>query len=103
RAELVLRRLQLLPPLLRQILPRPVDVEHQHRHRRTIWIALAPLTVLRRTLQRLRDAPRAILREDVRLEVQSVALLGHVAWPSLGGHTDETRRTRHIDPSERFR
>src|SRR5262249_58880934 len=45
-------------------------------------IALAPAARLRRMLERARDAPRVLPREDAPLEVERVAGLGHALRPA---------------------
>src|SRR5439155_18489799 len=77
-----LRLLQYAPLARAQIVPGPVDVERQHRHRRAVWLALEAMAVLRRALERTRDSLRVVPREDAALEIERVALLRDTRRPA---------------------
>src|SRR4051794_23635650 len=70
---------------LRQGFAGAVDIEGQHRKRRTIGAAFAARTVLRRTLQRRRNLLRARQFEDALLEIERVAFLCHALRPAFRG------------------
>src|SRR3974377_52831 len=83
-AQLPLRPLQHLLARRRQALAGPIDVEGEHRHRRTIGIRLAPLAAFGRALERSSDAFRTAQFKDALFQIECVALLGDSARPSLG-------------------
>src|SRR5262249_18230218 len=58
RAQLVLGALEDAPAARGELAARAVDVEGEHRHRRPVRIALAPMARLRRALERARDGRR---------------------------------------------
>src|SRR5215208_1034036 len=71
----------LLP--LGEVLAGAVDVKGQHRHRRLVGRALAPLAGFSRTLQRQRDLVRVAVGEHAFLEIECIAAPGHLARPAL--------------------
>src|SRR6185437_2327522 len=60
-----------------------VDVESQHRKRRSIGARLAARTALGRTLERRGDLLRIGQAEDPVLQIERVALLGDALRPSF--------------------
>jgi len=65
----------------RELTPRPIDVERQHRHSRAEWIGLAATTVLSGAFKGFSYLPRVIVREHAWLEIESVATLGYTLRP----------------------
>src|ERR1700722_18993685 len=80
--QLQLRALQ--PPALRprQGLAGAVDVEGQHRERRTIGAGLAARTAFRGALQGGGDPLRVAQGEDATFEIERVTLPGHALRPA---------------------
>lgn len=66
---------------LRELIPRPIDVERQHRHRRAERIGLAASTALSRVFKGFSYPPRVIVREHAWLEIESIATLGYMLRP----------------------
>src|SRR4030095_2373047 len=88
-AQLFLRPLEMRPARLRKILACTIDIEIEHRHRRTKRIALAPSALFGGALQRSCDAAWIRPREDPRLQIQGVTFFGNTPRPPfnvLPGH-----------------
>src|SRR5687767_11911842 len=80
-AQLVLGRLQGALARRRQVPAGAVEVEGQHRHRRSVRARLAPPAAFGRALERLCDAAGRAQRENIPLEGQRVAVLGDLGGP----------------------
>ena len=81
--QLPLRGFQSLPARSGQLIAAAVDIEGQHRHRRSIRIRLTPMTCRRGALQRTRDALWIVAREDSSLQDQGITRSGDLRRPSL--------------------
>ena len=75
--------------LVRQLFAGAIDVESQHRHRRTIRARLAAMALLGRALDGICDLFRVAGGEDAFPQVHGVAVFGDLLRPFLPGH-DET-------------
>jgi hypothetical protein len=82
-SQLVLGTFESHPLRGRQMLARSIDVEGEHRHRGAERIGLAPSAALSGALERTRNSPGGVLREDTRLQIQRSARFGHALRPSL--------------------
>ncbi len=72
----------------------PVDIEVEHRHRRTEWIGLTAVAGFGGTFERLRNLSRVLERKYAGLEIQCVACLGDALRPPFvfGWHRLSARR-----------
>lgn len=66
------------------MLPCPVDVKIQHRHRRHKRLRLAPLTAVSGMLQRQRDSMWIVPGKHAGVEIKGVAGFGDMVKPVLG-------------------
>ena len=76
-AQFDLRPLEHPPLAAAERRSRPVDMEHEHRHRRAEGIALSSSAVLRRALEEARDRRRITPRKNTAIEVARIAGLRH--------------------------
>ena len=75
--------LQRLAPSRRKIPAGPIEVEGQHRQRRTIRIRLAPMAAFRRSLQRGGNRLWILLGEYALRQVQGVTLASDPCRPTM--------------------
>ncbi len=93
-SQFVLGSLESSPLHRWELLARPVQIEGEHRHRRAEGIGLAAMTTLSGTLERPSNLPGILMGEHARLEIQSIAGLGHALGPPLAlgrSHADFDR------------
>jgi hypothetical protein len=101
RPQLVLGGLQTGAAARRQLPPRTIDVEGEHRHCRAERVRLAPPTALSRELQRSGDLARVLPREHAGLQVQGPAGLGYPLRPSrLTGCSHQCLARIHNGPCQ---
>lgn len=78
----------------RQISPRAIDIEIQHRHRRTKRTALAAPAAKRRAFERDRDLARTLQSKYPRFKIKRVARVGYALRPALRWRHDRVTAFR---------
>jgi hypothetical protein len=80
-AQLDFRPLERAALARGQFLAGAIDVENQHRQRRTIGLGLAPMALLGRALERGSDALGVSQLEHAAFQIKGVAFAGNAARP----------------------
>lgn len=84
RAQLVFGLFEDAPLVFVEVLPRAVDVEHQHGHGGAEGRGFASRAGFRRAPERFGDALRALPGEDAFFEFEREALSGDLCGPVAG-------------------
>src|SRR5438874_4364076 len=90
-SQFLLRLRQDFFPPCWELLSGAVDIKGEHRHRRSIWCALAAATFFGRALERSGDAARVFPRKDSPVQLERVAMLRNRPRPSRGFSTARAR------------
>jgi hypothetical protein len=99
-AQLAFRSLEHSSLTGAEVVARSIDVERQHRHRRTIRLALATMTSLGGPLERQRDPMRILPGKDAPVEVERVAPFRYARRPAAPRCIPvSSSRTSHSDCS----